>query len=81
MFNKVTVFAAILALGLVTYANETIGGKIPIGPTKIKECGTLSEPGSYVVVQNLSAVYPVSPRARQALIAQLGRLRRHTDRP
>ncbi len=54
MFNKLTVSAAILAL--ILGANSTEGvAKGPSGPTQIKSCGTLSEPGSYVVVQNLTA--------------------------
>ena len=54
MFNKMTVSAAILALILAANSTEGVA-KGPSGPTQIKSCGTLSEPGSYVVVQNLTA--------------------------
>lgn len=54
MFNKVTVTAAILALILGLNATEGVA-KGPAGPTQIKSCGTLSESGSYVVAQNLTA--------------------------
>ena len=54
MFNKMTVSAAILALILGVNSTEGVA-KGPSGPTQIKSCGTLSEPGSYVVVQNLTA--------------------------
>lgn len=55
MFNKVTVFVAILALGLGALSTEG-SAKGASGPAKIRECGTISEPGSYVVVRNLTAV-------------------------
>ncbi len=54
MFNKMTVSAAIMALILAASSTEGVA-KGPAGPTQIKSCGTLSEPGSYVVVQNLTA--------------------------
>jgi parallel beta-helix repeat protein len=54
MFSKMTMSAAILALMLAANSTEGIA-KGPSGPTQIKSCGTLSEPGSYVVAQNLTA--------------------------
>ena len=54
MFNKMTVSAAILALILAANSTEGVA-KGPSGPTQIKSCGTLAAPGSYVVVQNLTA--------------------------
>ena len=54
MFSKMTVSAVVLALILGVNSTEGVA-KGPSGPTQIKSCGTLSEPGSYVVVQNLTA--------------------------
>ena len=58
MIKSSMVFAVVLALGLGAYATQAVAAppKPAKGPTEIEECGVIDESGSYVLVNNLTAI-------------------------